>query len=144
MPTTLDFNDTDEFYSRLNDALKSGSEVEILTNFKTPKDVPDRLQSALGGKQFNTELNKLSASASSALIAGSASSFQINWVVLCGCAGAAIGAATGGPPGAVAGGVIGICIGFVASIVREDADKEITLEVGLDGKLKVKIKTTKK
>lgn len=144
MPTALNFEDTDEFYSRLSDALKSGNEIEILTNFKTQKDVPDRLKSALGGKKFNTELTNLSSSVGSAYIAGASASFQINWVVLCGCSGAVIGAATGGPAGAAAGGAIGVCVGFVASLVREDADKEITLEVGLDGKLKVKIKTTKR
>ncbi len=126
MTVILNFEDTDDFYLRLINALKSGNEIEILTNFKTEKDVPDRLKSALGGSKFNSELIGLLGSIGTAHNSVASRSFKINWVVLCGCSGAAIGAATGGPAGAAAGGAIGICVGFVASLVREDADKEIT------------------
>lgn len=144
MNVILKFEDSEKFYSALKENLKSGHDIEIQTDFTKQTEIPDRFKSALGGKKFDAEVMKLAASAGAIFTSGASTSFEINWVILCGSVGAVVGAFAGGPPGAAVGATIGACIGFVASLTREDADKEVTLEVGLDGTLKVKIKTTKK
>ncbi|MFW5636734.1 MAG: hypothetical protein ACOC3A_08760, partial [Thermodesulfobacteriota bacterium] len=109
MAVVFDFEDSEEFYKKLSETLKSGKEVEIRTKFTRPEDVPEGLSSSLGGKQFVS--STLAVSAGGFFTPGKSDSYTIDLVLLVTGIGAVIGGIFAGPLGAGIGAGVGVCVG---------------------------------
>ncbi len=148
----LHFEDTNAFYKRLADALKSGEKIILVTPFRSMDEVPDRLKKAFKLEEFQG--NSWTNAATGRFVAGTlpsaATAVGLNYkpIVVLGStvAGAAVGAGVGvaaggvgAGPGAGVGALIGLAAGTVAAAQMEGAH-ETVIEIDEDGKMKIHIK----
>lgn len=148
----LHFKDTNAFYKRLADALKSGEKVILVTPFRSMDEVPDRLKKAFMLEEFKRDswVNAATGMFVAGTLPSLATAVGLNYkpIVVLGAtvAGAALGAGVGfvaggvgAGPGAGVGALIGLAAGTVASAQMEGGH-ETQIEIDEYGKMKVHIK----
>jgi hypothetical protein len=141
---TLVFQDGDAFYARLRDALKSGDEIEVITNYARYADVPEKLKEVFelekhrSGKWVNVGTG-LFVPGTGAIAALNTKSL----VVLAAVAGGALAGCLAGPFGAAVGAGVGLAAGTVASVMM-DREHEAEVEIDKSGKLTIRIRPAKK
>ena len=137
----IEFRDNGDFYDALKNALESGEDVEIATEFRSYDQVPQKLKDVF-------ELEKSRSSTWIDLITGdfvalshAASALNMNALYVLGAAGvgAAVGVWVGGPVGAGVGALVGAAAGAVAAAVSQD-DFEVEIEITADGRLVIRVK----
>lgn len=136
----LIFDNSDNFYKSLKEAVDSGEEVTIVTDFESYDEVPEKLK-----KIYNFEDHKSSQwidPFTKHFVAESFVTGSINmnalYVMGAAVAGAGVGALAGGPIGAAAGAGIGAIVGSIAAAMSDGYDIEFVIDA--NGKLIIKMK----
>lgn len=148
----LHFEDTNAFYKKLADALKSGEKVVLITPFRSMDEVPDRLKKAFKLEEFrgNSWVNAATGMFVAGTLPSAATAVGLNYkpIVVLGstvagaAVGAGVGAAAGGVgagPGAGVGAIIGLAAGTLAA-AQMDGAHDTYVEIDKNGKLKIHIK----
>lgn len=136
----LVFADTEEFYQKLLECLKSGTEIEIITDYKRFSDLPPRLKQI-----FELEYHRTGVwtnAVTGVFIPSSIAPVSLNLKALIVLASTAMGAGIGGffglIPGAIIGSAIGLAAGTVSAILLDNKHRA---EVQIDphGRFHIKV-----
>lgn len=137
---SLVFKDTDTFYDELKAALKSGDEIDIVTDYERYTDLPEKLKVIFELERAHS--SKWVDLSTNAFIAGATAHSALNTKALvvfgAAAAGAGIGA-LGGPVGAAVGAVLGLAAGTVTAVLMDQAH-QVFVEIDMRGKLKIKVR----